>query len=928
MKKISIIILIFGMIVIPFDLFSQQGLENLVPKPRQAYIREVFSATFAISKNKKIYLDSEAPDYAAAYELNAGLRKLQLDTLQYTLLTSEDTIINGIALGENSSRINQLFQKIPDQKIAVTKDFPGAEGYVIDVMPQQVIIAGCDRNGLHYGITSFLQLFGSAGVKNQIFACRIIDAPQFKNRWMMYSMNFQVPAQTTLAKQYWSEAALYKMNGINVNDFKFNILEGRPKNYYDSLKSAVKFAKDNYLKFKPGVFPFGYSDGILYHNVNLASGLPVSNQQFLIQGDTGKLIQHKDVALSNPGFENHNGDNFTGFSWIDEPGKKSFADANINHSGTVSLRFDFDPANYSKNGNYRINVRRLVEPFSYYHVSAYYKTENQQTDETHVMVLGDNGKVLNFYSPPIEKTTDWKKLDIVFNSLESDTVFIYWGSWGGFSGKIWWDDLQVEEIGLVNILRRPGCPLHVGKKYLDMIFTEGVDYDTLRDPKLGMVSWPGTYDAYHTPPTFRIKPSDNIRNGDTILLSYYHPVLIYDGQIMCSMTEPETYTIIEKQFRMLDSLVKADTYFMGHDEIRTMNWDAGDLATGKTPAGILADNVNKCFDIINKYVPNADIWDWSDMFDEFHNAVKGNYYLVNGDLRGSADIIPKEIGIMNWAGKLDSSLNFFNKRGFRQMVTPYIDADESSDKLVNERIIRIKKEKAANTPNMLGMMYVTWTNKFDHIKQFAEYAWNHAPYIYHYPPSIQKNPSGDFPISVRITGDEMDVDWQLVSASINYRTNEKDAFSQISFKPKAGTDTTITLNLPSENESLQYYMEATDNRGWTTKIPYGVNKYYEYGLSTSSVLNESTFNNLYFIDIYPNPAEEAKVEVEWLSPSSFDAEFSIINILGQVEKRIIVNNVESGQNRTTIDLSGIPSGIYLLNLRINNNSVSKKIIIK
>ena len=63
------------------------------------------------------------------------------------------------------------------------------------------------------------------------------------------------------------------------------------------------------------------------------------------------------------------------------------------------------------------------------------------------------------FSP--KPTQDWKRYDLVFNSLENTNANFYVGSWGGKEGKVWWNDIAIEEIGLVNVLRRPGCPVAV-----------------------------------------------------------------------------------------------------------------------------------------------------------------------------------------------------------------------------------------------------------------------------------------------------------------------------------------------------------------------------------------------------------------------------------------------------------------------------------
>lgn len=51
------------------------------------------------------------------------------------------------------------------------------------------------------------------------------------------------------------------------------------------------------------------------------------------------------------------------------------------------------------------------------------------------------------------------------------------------------------------------------------------------------------------------------------------------------------------------------------------------------------------------------------MVDSLHNAVN-NYYLINGDLRGIWNDIPKDIIITNWnLGKLDASMSFLKSLG-------------------------------------------------------------------------------------------------------------------------------------------------------------------------------------------------------------------------------------------------------------------------
>jgi hypothetical protein len=666
MKKIYLFLIL---ITSSNNLFCLNAIESLLPKPRQAYIRSYISDSFSIN-NKKIFLSPANPALDDAHKLNFEIHKLGLDTLEYMLLSDNDTSVSGLVLGVADNYLNKLLNNVNDARINVSTDFPGSEGYLIDVLPSQSLIIASDSIGLHYGILTFLSLIDS---NKKISACRIIDKPEFPIRWFYYPMNILVGNNTTQAKLIWEQAAKLKLNGLKLADYKFNFINTMQKRYFDSLSSLKEFAHDRNLEIIPSFFSFGYSNGLLYWDPNLASGLPVSYQKFIVEGDSGRLVPHLNVSLSNGGFETSHSNQFPGFTFIDQPGKLSSIDNNIKHSGSASLRFEnfaqYDP----QNGHGRINCLTKVAPFTEYHLSGWVKTENlSPAGVVYLKAISKGGQTLNYANVTVPSTTDWLKLDVTFNSLDNDSVYIYWGVWGAKGGKIWWDDLLFEEVSFINLIRRASAPVFVTHPILDIAYKEGVDFDSLYDPKMGMKSpWPGDYDSYHNPPKFKIKPGGIIHNRDTILISYYHTSVIYDDQVMITMSDPKVYDILDREFHVLDSVLKAKKYFMDHDEIRIMNWDYGDLMRAMQPAEILADNVKKCIDIVHKYNPNADIWDWSDMFDEGHNAVD-NYYFVNGGLRGVADSLPKSLGIVNWnQNNLWQSLRFFSKKGFRQITAPF-----------------------------------------------------------------------------------------------------------------------------------------------------------------------------------------------------------------------------------------------------------------
>ena len=82
-----------------------------------------------------------------------------------------------------------------------------------------------------------------------------------------------------------------------------------------------------------------------------------------------------------------------------------------------------------------------VEPFTTYSLSAFIKTRD---------IKGAEGALLNvhltdFKTPAITGTSDWKKVEVTFNSGDSTTVSIncLYGGWGAATGAAWYDDVQL-----------------------------------------------------------------------------------------------------------------------------------------------------------------------------------------------------------------------------------------------------------------------------------------------------------------------------------------------------------------------------------------------------------------------------------------------------------------------------------------------------
>jgi hypothetical protein len=346
------------------------------------------------------------------------------------------------------------------------------------------------------------------------------------------------------------------------------------------------------------------------------------------------------------------------------------------------------------------------------------KTEGfKSAGEIHCTVLpGGEKPSLCHSNAGVKPTQDWTQHHFVFNTLDNPSAGIYLGCWGASGGTLWLDDIRLEEVGLLNVVRRTGCPLTV-RGDDGTLYTEGQDYEPIADPRMGTVPWPGEFEVWHTPPSITIPVGSRIKDGQKLRVSYYHAIMIYDGQVSASLVDPKVFELHKDQLQRVQKLLAPAGFFLSHDELRTAGWSADAQATGKTPGVQLAENVRKCIALAKQTSPRAELVAWSDMFDPHHNA-HDNYYLVRGTLAGSWEGLSKDTLIMNWnSGKPKESLDFFAKRGHGQILAGYYDGNPNAIKGW------LATAKALGGAKVEGVMYTTWANNYSQLEAFAKAAW-------------------------------------------------------------------------------------------------------------------------------------------------------------------------------------------------------------
>lgn len=532
------------------------------------------------------------------------------------------------------------------------------------------------------------------------------------------SDNFIRPANVDSTIEVLKKAAAAGYTGVLLSDCKLDRWEEtvtvqRPL-YDDNLKRVRQACRD--LKLELIACVLGQNMDLLSNDPNLAEGMPVVDAPFVLRD--GRLVPaDEDFKVLNGSFEQARRENQPDGWSVDAPGKAGFLDTQVKFEGKQSLRFE-DLKAKSEHSLGRANQRVQVKPFRYYYASVMVKTENFVGRGTFNFTVLGHANGLAHQTFDIAPTQDWKKIEIVFNTLDNKEVGIYVGSWGGETGKIWFDDVRVAPGGLVNLIRRDSCPFKVTSADGKTLYAEGKDFSEARDPKLGNVKWPGDYQYWYEQPVVSVPQGSRLKEGDVVLVSYYHAMNTLGWGVFACMAEPKTLEIARRNLANVHKVLEPDGYMLPYDEIRHWGWDPSCEKTGLTAAQMLADNTRMCVEMIRQDAPGRPIYAWNDMFDPHHNAGKNGYdYLVKGQdpFWGSWEGLPKEVLILNWNGdpaKRKQSMKFFADRGHRQILCGFYDAP-------SENMASWIKD-AADMPGISGVMYTTWAKNFSELEKYLK----------------------------------------------------------------------------------------------------------------------------------------------------------------------------------------------------------------
>src|SRR5207249_6599 len=111
--------------------------------------------------------------------------------------------------------------------------------------------------------------------------------------WFYYPTNLQIDQNVSRLEPIWRRAAVAGYSRVLLSDSKFarlGDLQGNEKRYFANIDRVKHVAAELSLEIVPAVFDIGYSNNLLWHDPNLAEGLPVKNALFVVRNGEARLV--------------------------------------------------------------------------------------------------------------------------------------------------------------------------------------------------------------------------------------------------------------------------------------------------------------------------------------------------------------------------------------------------------------------------------------------------------------------------------------------------------------------------------------------------------------------------------------------------------------------------------------------------------------
>lgn len=246
----------------------------------------------------------------------------------------------------------------------------------------------------------------------------------------------------------------------------------------------------------------------------------------------------------------------------------------------------------------------------------------------------------------------------------------------------------------------------------------------------------------------------------------------------------------------------------------------------------------------------------------------------------------------------------------------------------NQKVRIDARLQMSRTPDGKYIVY-TWAES-DTTVTTQQKKWNSLPNV---KARVLNVTTGQIhPLELNVTGKA-----DGVSGTPNGAVNNRAMYHFVSPKCRVASTSTVNgpaLTLPITVSNSNPYSQLTGNSHWFSWAVLNFGNIPDANIvlcgpltaTTDVSVGENAMNSMSSSYVYPNPAKNnATLNINLENKAK--VQIDVMNTVGQVV-RSISTDAQIGENSINIELSGLASGIYLVNVKANNASSTKKLIIE
>ena len=512
------------------------------------------------------------------------------------------------------------------------------------------------------------------------------------------------------ANQFLEVAATNGYNGI-VLASSANLIQPQTAGnaFLDRLQSLREEATSLGIGLIPSVMPFDSDDVLRQLNPIFAEGLPVRDALYVVDGSEACLRPDPPIKLVNCGFETAGPDGVPGWRLVGlQPGRTITVDTNHALYGDSSLRFT-NVESQTPNLGYRATQKVRLPAFRLFRLTVWTRSDDPNGDTCFYFGAHANGRFLGLGYLGQGEAGVWRQHTVLFNSLYGGEIEILLGlhDTKSRSHTIWFDNLEIQHIGLTNVIRRAGCPISVRNE-------RGRAYEEHRDYEIGN-------SAKHLKTTLgdglptaglplELSSRTRIHDGERLRVSFFSsPPCLPCPASLCPNCD-EVYHEFADGVQVLREELAPFGYHLATRYLSNANWDEACLNTKKTPGAQWGRSLRRQATILAKGHSRPVCFVWSDMYEPWHNPYS-QFWLANGTFEDAWKYLPRDFVVLNARHAAEDSRSplFFAANGYSQVI--------AGDVAVGNWM-----QEHAGMPGIVGVL-----NTGASLEKFAAAAWGWLP---------------------------------------------------------------------------------------------------------------------------------------------------------------------------------------------------------